>query len=69
MAKGKKNRCQFCNKRLKHMIFNCKCEYTKLCLTCKSPIIHKCTYDIQKEQKEKLKKDLKDAKFSKIDKI
>jgi len=70
MAKKKKSqRCQYCNKKLKHMIFNCKCHYTKLCITCLKPHIHKCTFDSKKEQKEKLKKELKDANFIKIHKI
>ena len=37
-------RCDCCKKKLGIMVFDCKCEL-KLCINCRYPETHKCTFD------------------------
>ena len=41
-------RCQKCNKKLKIIIFTCKCNH-KFCLEHQNPHSHNCTYDYKTE--------------------
>ena len=47
--------CDNCNKKKVGVIsFNCKCEKKSLCVGCRLPDQHNCTYDFKKEWKKKL---------------
>ena len=65
--KSNKNRCFFCNKKLKMIQFTCKCNH-KFCITPLNPHSHNCTFDPKKDkQKEIIKNNPKLS--SKINKI
>lgn len=55
--KGKinKERCYFCNKKLKMINFTCKCEH-KFCIKCFNPHSHNCTYDSKKDKENEILK-------------
>jgi hypothetical protein len=38
------------------MVFNCKCEFKKLCSKCRLPETHECKFDYKKEGKEEILK-------------
>ena len=46
-------KCESCNKKMGVMSFTCKCE-KQVCLYCRIPEIHHCTFDYKSEQKIKL---------------
>jgi hypothetical protein len=51
--------CEYCKiKKVGIIQFPCKCEYKKLCIKCRLPCDHNCSYDCKKEWKEKLEKNL-----------
>jgi hypothetical protein len=51
-----KNKCKICKKKIKPIIFYCKCK-NMYCLSHLQPELHNCTYDFKKEGKEKLKEE------------
>ena len=52
----KKNKCQFCKKKLGMISFTCKCGKC-FCQTHLNPHSHKCTFDYVNEKKCKLIKE------------
>ncbi len=54
-TKIKKERCHFCNKKLKMINFTCRCNH-KFCINHQSPHSHNCTYDFKKEKQNEIKK-------------
>lgn len=65
-----KKRCFHCNKKIKGLVIHtCKCEKKVLCVKCRLPENHNCTYDIKKEQKVFLKEKLVKIEYQKVVKI
>ena len=51
--------CEYCKKKKINLIpFSCKCLYKNLCMKCRLPSNHNCTYDFHTEWKQKLEKEL-----------
>lgn len=50
-------KCQFCNKKAGLMTFNCKCDFTDLCIKCRYADMHNCDYDPKPDHKQKIKKE------------
>ena len=50
-------KCQFCGKKAGLLTFGCKCDFTDLCVKCRYPDIHECTYDPKPDHKEKIKRE------------
>jgi len=62
-----KEKCYFCNKKLKMINFTCKCNY-KFCIIHQNPHSHNCTFDSKSAKKEEIKNN--NPKLgSKLDKI
>ena len=62
--------CEICKKKIKGLIpFSCKCDYKVLCVTCRAPEEHKCTFDFRKEAREKLTIDNPKIEADKVTKI
>ena len=53
--KMNKERCYFCNKKLKMINFTCKCDH-KFCIKCQNPHSHNCTYDSKKDKENEILK-------------
>ena len=49
-----KERCHFCNKKLKMIHFTCKCNH-KFCINHHNPHSHNCSFNNKKICQEKLK--------------
>lgn len=49
--------------------FTCKCGFKNLCVKCRLPFDHKCTYDYKKEWKDTLEKQLPVVIADKLEKI
>lgn len=65
----KKQRCAFCNKKLKKVgAWTCECENV-FCTKCRMPENHKCTFDFSSKQKSCLQKQLVKVECEKIIKI
>lgn len=64
------NYCENCNKKILGLItYKCKCNYTKLCNSCKFPENHACNFDFKLEQKNKIIKENPLVAPQKIDTI
>jgi len=63
----KKNKCQFCKKKLGMISFTCKCGFC-FCQTHLNPHSHNCTFDYKNEKKCKIIKEnpKMNSKFIKI---
>ena len=70
IKKTKKNKCSFCNKKLKLITYDCKCGL-KFCSECRYPEIHKCININDKitEERKKLENDNPLIDFEKVKKI
>ena len=65
----KKQRCAFCNKKLKKVgTWTCECENI-FCTKCRMPEKHNCTFDFSSKQKKCLEKQLVKVECEKIIKI
>lgn len=64
-----KKRCNYCNKKLGIVVYGCKCEFKSLCVKCKYPENHKCSFDFVAEGKKKLAEKNPIIKFDKLIKI
>ncbi len=53
--KSNKQRCQFCNKKLKMIHFTCKCNH-KFCIFHQNPHSHNCSFNNKKVCQEIIKK-------------
>tara|TARA_B100001093_G_C26691751_1_gene955150 strand:- start:701 stop:1012 length:312 start_codon:yes stop_codon:yes gene_type:complete len=49
-----KERCYFCNKKLKMINFTCKCDH-KFCIIHQNPHSHNCTFDSKTAKKKEIK--------------
>jgi len=49
-----KEKCYFCNKKLKMIHFTCRC-YHKFCIIHQNPHSHRCTYDSKSAKKDEIK--------------
>jgi len=62
--------CEYCKKKKVSLIpFNCKCDLKILCVNCKFPEQHNCSFDFKKDWKKKLTKTMPIIINSKIDKL
>ena len=70
IKKNKRNKCSFCNKKLKLITYDCKCGL-KFCSECRYPEIHKCININAKitEERKKLENDNPLIDFEKVKKI
>jgi hypothetical protein len=62
-------RCNHCKTKKLVIYFTCKCEYNNLCIKCRIPNSHNCTYDYNKEWKCSLEKALPLIVADKMNKI
>lgn len=50
-----KSKCEYCNiNKLNIIPFSCRCDYKKLCIKCRLPEDHKCTFDYVKYGKNEI---------------
>lgn len=62
--------CNHCKtKKVGIISFTCKCEYKILCVNCRLPFDHNCSFDHKKEWKDKLEKELPLIVAAKLNKI
>lgn len=62
--------CDFCQKKkVGIVVYSCKCSFQNLCMGCRIPENHKCTFDYKKEGREQLSRQLPLVVNSKIEKI
>ncbi len=62
--------CNYCKtKKVGIIHFTCKCEYKILCVKCRLPFDHNCSFDHKKEWKDKLEKELPLIVAAKLNKI
>jgi hypothetical protein len=52
------SKCEHCKTRKISLAttFECRCELKKLCMTCRYPEAHNCSYDFRVDGKEQLEK-------------
>lgn len=63
-----KKKCFNCNKKIKFMEYNCKCDKI-FCVKCRIPETHNCSFDFKKEGKELLRDSLVKVTNEKVIKI
>lgn len=55
-------------RRKTYLVTKCKCE-KKVCLECRHPEDHHCSYDYQQEQREKIQKENPEVHGEKLQKV
>lgn len=62
--------CDHCKtKKVGSVSFVCKCNYKTLCIKCRYPFVHNCSYDFKNEWKNNLEKNLPVVIADKLTKI
>jgi hypothetical protein len=65
---SKKERCYYCNKKLKIIHFTCKCNH-KFCILHQNPHSHKCSFNNKKICQDNIKKNNPQTIHQKVVKI